>query len=288
MHDLDQIGRDAEFVGDDLRQRCAQALAVRRRADASLDKAGRIDGEDDSLPAGRDLHAARGKRRTAVTGALGEGRKADAEMAALSTRCFLPGAEGGNVDRLHRHFQRLFVGGLVINEADRRRVGKLADQVAAADVDRINAERRRCFIHQPLQCERDDWARHAAIGRHGAGIRQHPARAAFVIAEIVGPGHFRHGHQRLDAAGGRKTRISADVGNNVGLERDQFCIFVEGAFERDVLIAGVKAGDQILAPVLGPGHRTFKFTCQPHQHDVFGAERHFLAEAAADIGRDHA
>ena len=47
-------------------------------------------------------------------------------------------------------------------------------------------------------------------------------------------------------------------------------------------------GDQVLAPVLGPGHRALELARQPHHHDVFAAERHFLAEAAADVGRDHA
>ena len=94
VHDFDHVGRDADLVGDDLRQRGAQALAVRRGADARLDEAGRIDRDDHRLPAGRDLHAARGKGRAAVAGALGEGRKADAEIAALGARFFLPLAEG--------------------------------------------------------------------------------------------------------------------------------------------------------------------------------------------------
>ena len=83
MHDPDHVGRDAELVGDDLRQRGAQALSVRRRADARLDEAGGIDADNDGFPTRRDFHAARGKRRTAVAGALAECGKADAEMAAF-------------------------------------------------------------------------------------------------------------------------------------------------------------------------------------------------------------
>ena len=65
--------------------------------------------DDHRLPAGRDLHAARGECRAAVAGALAEGGKADAEMAALGARLLLPLAEGRHVDCLHRHFQRLLV-----------------------------------------------------------------------------------------------------------------------------------------------------------------------------------
>ena len=114
------------------------------------------------------------------------------------------------------------------------------------------------------------------------------ARAAVIGAEIVGPGHFRHGHQRLDAAGGGEAGIGADIGDDVGFQRDQLGVLVEGRLQRDILVARMKAGDQVLAPVLGPGHDAFEFARQPHQHDVFGGERHFLPEAAADIGRDHA
>ena len=164
VDDLDQVGRDAELVGDDLRQRRAQALAVRRGADAGLDEAGRVDGENHGFPAGRDRHAARGKGGTAVAGALGEGRKADAEMAASGARLFLPLAERRHVDGFDRHFQRLFIAGLVVNQARGGGVGECVDQVAAADVDRVDGESGRCLVHQPFQRERDDGARHAAIG----------------------------------------------------------------------------------------------------------------------------
>jgi hypothetical protein len=50
----------------------------------------------------------------------------------------------------------------------------------------------------------------------------------------------------------------------------------------------MEAGDQVFAPVLAPGERASIFARQPDQHDVFRGQRHFLSEAATDIGRDHA
>ena len=230
---------------------------MRRGADARFDITGRIDRQDHRVPARHDVHAARGESRAAVAGALGEGRKADAEMTAFGALLLLPRAEGGNVDGLHRHFQHLLVTGLVVNQAHRRGVGKLVDQVAAADIDRIDGEGGRRLVHQPLQREGDHRARHAAIGRHGAGVGEHAARAAFVGAEIVRSRHLGHSHQRFHAAGGRVTRIGADIGDDVGPERDEFGVLVERAFQRHVLVARMKGGDQVLAPVLGPGHRAF-------------------------------
>ena len=288
VHDLDHLGRDADLVGDDLGERRAQPLAVRRGADARLDEAGRIDGNDDCFPAGRDLHAARRECRAAVAGAFGKRRKANAEMAAFGARLFLALAESGHVDRFHRHFQRLFVAGIVVFEAHGGLVGKLVDQIAPADIDRIDGKGARGLVHQPLERECDHRPRHAAIGRHGAGIGDDAAREALILLNVVGARHFGHRHQRLDPAGGRKAGIGADIGDNVGLQREQLGVLVERAFERDVLIARMKAGDQILAPIFGPGHRAFEFARQPDQHDVFAGERHLLPEAAADVGRDHA
>ncbi len=68
-------------------------------------------------------------------------------MTALGTCLGLAFAEGGHIDRLHRHFQRFLVGGLVIFEAHRRLVGKFVNEVAPADIDRVEAEGSRRLVH---------------------------------------------------------------------------------------------------------------------------------------------
>ena len=55
-----------------------------------------------------------------------------------------------------------------------------------------------------------------------------------------------------------------------------------------MLVAAMERGDQIFAAVLAPGDACPQLPRQPHQHGIFGGERHFLAETAADVGRDHA
>ena len=115
-----------------------------------------------------------------------------------------------------------------------------------------------------------------------------PRAAAGIGADVVRPRHFRHRHQGLDAAGGREARIGADIGDDVGFERDELAVGVEAAFQFDILVAAVKARDQIFAPVLAPGERAAKPPRQIDQHGVFSRQRHFLPEAAADIGRHHA
>ena len=99
---------------------------------------------------------------------------------------------------------------------------------------------RRSDIHQPLERERDDRPRNAAIRRHRAGIGQHAARHAGIGAQVIRAGQFGHRHQGFDRAGRRITGIGADIGDDLGRKRDEFRVGVERAFEPDVLIAAVK------------------------------------------------
>ncbi len=117
-------------------------------------------------------------------------------------------------------------------------------------------------------------------------MRGNGAREARIGAHIVGTGHLRRRHQRLHAGGRWIAGVGAGIGQNVGCERDEPSVDIESAFEPHVLIAAVEAGDQILAPVFAPGDRAAHPPRQPNQNRIFGRQRHFLSEAAADIGRD--
>jgi hypothetical protein len=260
---------------------------VRARADARFDQAGRVHGDRDGFPARRDLHAARGKGRAAVAGALGKCRSR-CRGSGPRARFALFGAKRRQIDMGDRLIQRFDIGAFVEHQAGRRRVGKRLDEVAPADFVGIQAERGRGLVHQPLDREGDHRARHAAIGRHGAGMGRHAARHAGIGAHVVGPGQFGHRHQRLDAARGRETGIGADIGGNIRRQRDQLAVFVECAFDFDVLVAAVKAGDQVFAPVLAPGHRAAVCRASQTSTTYSAGQRHFLAKTAADIGRDDA
>ena len=55
------------------------------------------------------------------------------------------------------------------------------------DLGRIEAQSTRRLVHQPFEREGDHRPRHAAIGRHGAGIGDDAARAAMARAAAPGP-----------------------------------------------------------------------------------------------------
>ena len=186
MNDLDPLRRDPQFVGDDLGERGAQALAMGRGADTRLDKARRVHGKLDGFPAERHLHAARRECRRSVAGTFRECRNAEPEMAAGPARLRLMHAKSRQVDGRGRHLQGFRISGFIEGKAGRRRVRKCSDQVAAAHFDGLDPQRGCRLVHQPFHRQRDDRPRHAAIGRHRAGVGRHPTRAARIFLHIIG------------------------------------------------------------------------------------------------------
>src|SRR5262249_56718048 len=105
------------------------------------------------------------------------------------------------------------------------------------------------------------------------------ASAAGIGAQIVRPRQFGHRHQRLDGTGGWEARIGADIGEDIGVERDKPAVVVEDAFEIEPLITAVKSSDEIFAALLDPGYAVPQSARHKHQHYVLGGERQFMAGA---------
>jgi len=82
---LMRLRRRAELIGDDLRERGAQALSVRGKRRSRLDEA---DGSMviSTVSQRASPHAARGERLRAIAGALAECGDAETEIAAFRAR----------------------------------------------------------------------------------------------------------------------------------------------------------------------------------------------------------
>ena len=143
VHDLDAVRRSSELVGDDLGERGAQALAVRRRADPRLDRirmgpwSSRPSPSRASPPCrARQMPACRSRcaRRTS------QSRGRDSVLARAPA--FWRARNAGTSMASDRHFHGLGIARLVEHQARRRRIGKRLDQVAPADLDRIECRTR--------------------------------------------------------------------------------------------------------------------------------------------------
>ena len=238
--DPDRRGDDADLVSDQLRQTRLQPLAVRRTADPGFEKARRVHRQFDPLEAGGDHHAPRREGGTAGAGALGEHRYPETEPASIGSRRLLSRPELGEVDDPRRRLHCFAIAAGVLHNPGHRSVREVGGQVAAPDCKHIQPEPGGCAIHQPLHRRGDDRPRHAAIGRHRAGVAGDAAGPGAVLGHPIGTGHVRQRHQRLNPAGGREIRIGADIALDIGVDREQAAVRIECAAQMNTLVARVK------------------------------------------------
>ena len=94
--------------------------------------------------------------------------------------------------------------------------------------------------------------------------------------------------RRLEAGRERIGRIGTGIDNGLAVDAAQRAVAIGIAGDPVMVLAAIGAGDQMLAAVLDPAHRMAAAHRQPAEADFFGEQDALVAEAAADIGRDHA
>ena len=146
VDDVDHVGRDAEPVGDDLRERRVQALAVRRGARVDGRRAGRVHAHERGLVEARlqaDAHRADDARRREAAD-LHPGREADPAVDALRSQLLLLAAERVEVDVREQLVERAVVVAGVVDDADGHlgREVLLGDEVLAPDLERVHRRAR--------------------------------------------------------------------------------------------------------------------------------------------------
>jgi hypothetical protein len=166
-------------------------------------------------------------------------------------------------------------------------VREFGDEVLAPQLGRVQPQLARRGLDHPL----DDIARLGppgpAIGidRHGVGIDR--ADIAVNVFDVVlarqqrGIKIGRHG-------AGKQRHVGAEIGDRVDLEGGDPPGLVEPHLGGGDVVAAMGVGHERLRPFGGPLDRAFGLHRRPKAGDLFGIDVDFRAEAAADIGRDHA
>ena len=150
MADLDVLRRDAELLGDDLRERRLVALALRLGADADDRLARRVHPQVGAVVHRQteDVHVLARPRADA----LGEERDADAHQLAAGALLRLLAAQLLVAGDVHRHAHRLGVVPGVVRPAGGRLVRELlgGDEAAHPQLDRIDLHLERERVDHPL------------------------------------------------------------------------------------------------------------------------------------------
>ena len=166
--------------------------------------------------------------------------------------------------------------------------GARGDQVFGAHVDRFASDRARDRIDGELHRKADAGPGDPSIGREWRLVGRHRIGAATVAAEIVGPRQVAAGLRGFQAGGERPDRVGAGVDQHHRVEAEQAATLIGVGGDLVVVLPRVGAGGQMFAAILDPAERFPPRQREPGEQKLFRLHQGFVAESAADIGRDDA
>ena len=287
MLDVDVFQRDTELVGHDLREGRLVALAVAVAA-----------GEDRHLASGVHAHltgfekARAGAERTRHAGrrnAAGFDVRAVAQSAfqTLGFRSRLARFEATYFGQFDRARHGGFVVAGVVRKAYRRGVGEGLDEVAAAQLGRVDAQFTRGRFHDALDRVGGLGPAGAAVSVDGRGIREHRCHRGHDLRRGVLAGQQRGVEDRWHRAA-KGAEVSAQVGRGVDLEGDELAVLVQPELGRGEVVAAMGVGQKRLTPVGRPLDGPLDVLRGEDQRRFFTVEKDLAAEAATDVGCDDA
>ena len=168
------------------------------------------------------------------------------------------------------------------------RIAAVAHQVAAAELDRVQAERLGGEIDEPLGDGRGDRVADGAVLAGGRLVLQHHRGLGAEVGEVVGPADQVHHLVALHRAGARVDRIGADAREVVDVDGGDAPLRVDGHARLDAVIAGVDVAGEALQPVGDELDRPAHDLGDDGNRHLVGVDVHLDAVAAADIAADDA
>ncbi len=182
--------------------------------------------------------------------------------------------------------QRAVVFSRVVALARRRRVGerRRRDEVLAADLLGLLAELLRDDVDQPFEVVRGLRPSRAAIRGHRRRVGEHAGRLEVDVGELVDA----DAHHQREVGDEGEDRIGADVRHHVHAHGGDGAVRLDGRLEVGHLRAPVGGGHHVLDARLRPAQRQLVEARARGERGVLRIRAELHAEAAADLGRDHA
>ena len=200
----------------------------------------------------------------------------------------LRAAKPGDVGHLHRLVERRVVVAGVVEQRDRRLVRERADEVAAADLVLRDVHLDRGLVHEALDHVRRFRPARAAIrvDRHRVGER----RGDFAVdrpASCTGPASSV-AYRIVGMHDANVDRYAPIVAVVCDAHREELAVLVERELGVRHVVAAVRVGEERFAALARPLDRAVDALRRPDHRGLFGVQVDLGAEAAADVGRDHA
>ena len=242
------------------------------------------------LVAGHQRQPPRPEHLGAVRSLLGEGREPDPDAPAVRLRRPLARAHRFEIDHAPRSGDAARVVAAVVELAGDVGIGHRArrHEVLRPHVGRLTPDRARNRVDGELHREAHAGARNAAVRCEAGLVGGDREGLAAVDVEGVRPRQVASRLGGLQAGGERPHRVRAHVHRDLGVDPQESPAFVGEGGEPVMMLAGIGAGGEVLAPVLDPAQRPAGAHRRPRDRDLLGLEHALVAEAAAHVGGDHA
>ena len=165
----------------------------------------------------------------------------------------------------------------------------VADEVHPAELGLVHAEVVGGGLHHALLEEHrlGDPERAAVGDAAGRLVRVHAPRGQVRGGDVVA-GERRVHEADLELARLRVGEERAVVGVGVHPDAEDLAVLAQRQLAVQVDVAAEAGGDEVAALVLDPLHRALEQDRREDRHHVAGIDRHLVAEAAAEVGRDDA
>ena len=162
-----------------------------------------------------------------------------------------------------------------------------ADEVAAAQLNAVDADLPCGFVHQPLDVEDGLGPAGAAVRAGGRLIRQHGFEMKVDHRHVVHAGLHPGAYQQLNRHA-RARGVGAHVGVRVHAQREDFAARVQRQFGLRLHVAPVRGAEEFLAALAHPAHGLSRGARGPGDDHVFGVRAGLHAKAAAHVAHAHA
>jgi hypothetical protein len=175
----------------------------------------------------------------------------------------------------------------VVGQADRRRVREARDEVLAPDRRRVHLQVTRRLLDDAFDDVGRLGAAGAAVRVDRRSVREHRLHLGVDRGRLVLAG------QQGRVQDGRHARregrqVGAHVRDRLHAQREEVALRVGRELGGGHVVAAVRIGQERLAAFGRPLDRPADALARPDERGLFRVQEDLRAEAAADIGRDHA
>ena len=223
-----------------------------------------------------------------MRGLLGEGREADSDRPAVRLRRALARAHCVEIDHASCSGDAGRVVAAVVVLAGDVGIGHRArrHEVLRPHVRRLATHRPRDRVDGEFHREAHPGACDAAVRREARLVGRDGEGLAAVDVEGVWPRQVAPGLGRFEAGGEWPHRVRTHVHRDFHVDCEEAPALVGEGGHSVVMLAGVGACGEMLAPILDPAQRPAGAHRRPRHRDLLGLEHALVAEAAAHVGRD--